>query len=195
MGIRFSFSNHTVYETRMVQALSEQVEISTVRPGCPATIWRHLDGPEDDSSGIGTRIVRSGTEIHRFGTAGVHGGNFVNFTLKKTRREGAPTVLLVRNLQPRLQPFRQMAAAAARASAHRAQAWRQWRTGRTDSWSRRLRYLFKPMQMLDDKSVLLYDACLVSGFKAKRYFEPRGVPSHMDSLRLSLRVMIRRPRI
>jgi glycosyltransferase involved in cell wall biosynthesis len=48
--------------------------------------------------------------------------------------------------------------------------------GERISMSRRLRYQFKPMQMLDDKSVLLYDACLISGLKAKQYFEPRGVP-------------------
>ena len=32
------------------------------------------------------------------------------------------------------------------------------------------------MQMLEEQAVLLYDACLVSGLKTKRYFEPRGVP-------------------
>jgi glycosyltransferase involved in cell wall biosynthesis len=43
-------------------------------------------------------------------------------------------------------------------------------------WLRRLRYKFKPLQMLEAQAVLLYDACLVSGLNAKRYFEPRGVP-------------------
>ena len=48
--------------------------------------------------------------------------------------------------------------------------------GEKTPWLRRFRYKFKPMQMLEEQAVLLYDACLVSGLNAKRFFEPRGVP-------------------
>jgi glycosyltransferase involved in cell wall biosynthesis len=48
--------------------------------------------------------------------------------------------------------------------------------GEKISLSRRLRYKFKPMQMLEAQSVLMYDACLVSSLSSRRYFEPRGVP-------------------
>jgi glycosyltransferase involved in cell wall biosynthesis len=45
--------------------------------------------------------------------------------------------------------------------------------------SRRLRYLFKPMQMLEAQAVRLYeDGCLLSSVTSKKYFEPRGIPWH-----------------
>ncbi len=69
-----------------------------------------------------------------------------------------------------------MAAATTPASTDGALLGDSGGLGEKIPWSRRLRYQFKPMQMLEDQSVQLYDACLVSGLKAKRYFESRGVP-------------------
>ena len=44
-------------------------------------------------------------------------------------------------------------------------------------WSRRLRYKFKPMQMLEAEAVSLYeDGAILSSVSSKKYFEPRGIP-------------------
>ena len=164
----------SVYETRMVQALAAQVKISSVGL-LPAKIWGHLDGPKDDSGGLENELLlwdRKPELWHRWRSW----RKLRRFYLEKTRRDGVPDVLLVRNLQPvynhfvkwlRRQPGRPLIVLLLGDSGG---------LGEQISPSRRLRYQFKPMMLLDEESVLLYDACLVSGINAKRYFEPRGVP-------------------
>jgi glycosyltransferase involved in cell wall biosynthesis len=164
----------SVYEARLVQAFSQRVEISSVGL-LPAKLWGHLDEPKDDSSGVENELVlwdRNPALWHRW----ISWRKLRRYYLEKVQREGMPDVLLVRNLQHvfnyfvkwlRRQPRRPLIVLLLGDSGG---------LGERISISRRLRYKFKPMQMLDDESVLLYDACLVSGPKAKRYFEPRGVP-------------------
>jgi len=159
----------------MVQALSAKVKISTIGL-LPAKIWGHLDGQKDDSSGLDNDLLlwdRKPELWHRWRSW----RKLRQFYLEKTRRDGGTDVLLVRNLQPvynhfvkwlRQQPNRPLIVLLLGDSGG---------LGEKISLARRLRYKFKPMMMLDDESVLLYDACLVSGINAKRYFEPRGVPT------------------
>lgn len=164
----------SVYETKMVQALSKSVEVSTVGL-LHQKIWGHLNDAKDDSIGLEHELLlwnRNPAFWHRWRSW----RRLRQFYLNKVRTSGMPDVLLVRNLQPvfnhfvkwlRHQPKRPLIVLLLGDSGG---------LGEQISQSRRWRYKFKPMQMLDDESVLLYDACLVSGLKAKKYFEPRGVP-------------------
>jgi glycosyltransferase involved in cell wall biosynthesis len=98
------------------------------------------------------------------------------FYLAKIAREGAPDILLVRNLSPvfnhfvrwlRRQKPRPCIVLVFADSA---------RLGHPVSLSRRARYAFKPMQMLDDQAILLYDACISYGIGTRPHFESRGIP-------------------
>ena len=87
----------SVYETRMVQALSQRVEIATVGL-LPAKIWRHLDEPRDDSCGLEHELLlwdRDPKLWHRW-----HSWRRLRrLYFEKTQQEGMPDVVLVRNLQ------------------------------------------------------------------------------------------------
>lgn len=163
-----------VYEIGMTQALSRRVAVSTVGL-VPDKLLGHWNGSKDASSGLEHELVlwdRKPELWHRWRSW----RKLRQFYLEKTQREGMPDVVLVRNLQPvfnyfvkwlRLQSERPLIVLLMGDSGGLGETIPPWR---------RFRYKFKPMQMLDDESVLLFDACLVSGLKAKRHFEPRGVP-------------------
>jgi len=156
----------------MAQALSRQVEIATVGL-LPAVIWGRLE-PKDNSLGLEHELLlwyrkpelwhywRSWQKLRRF-------------YLEKTQREGMPDVLLVRNLQPgynyfvkwlRRQHPRPVLVLVLADSG----------LGQPVSFFRRFRYLFKPMQTLEYKAVLWFDACMGVGIETRRYFKSRGVP-------------------
>ena len=168
------FVNGHEGEARLVQALSRLTEISTIGFGA-GKFWRSGLVPKDDSPGLKHELLlwdRKPELWHRWMSA----QKLRQFYLEKTRREGAPDVVLVRNLQPVYNQFVKWLRRQPKRPPIVLFLGDSGGLGERIPWSRRLRYKFKPMQMLDDESVLLYDASFVSGIKARRYFEPRGVP-------------------
>jgi glycosyltransferase involved in cell wall biosynthesis len=169
-----SFFTPHLSETRLVQELSRLADISTVGLLRGKT-WKQRREPKDDSPGLEHELVlwdRNPALWHRW----ISWRKLRRYYLDKTQREEMPDILLVRNLQHvfnyfvewlRQQPERPLIVLLLGDSGG---------LGEKVSSLRRFRYKFKPMQMLEEQAVLLYDACLVSGLKAKRYFEPRGVP-------------------
>ena len=92
------FVNGHEGEARLVQALSRLTEISTIGFGAGKFWWSGLV-PKDDSPGLKHELLlwdRKPELWHRWMSA----QKLRQFYLEKTRREGAPDVVLVRNLQP-----------------------------------------------------------------------------------------------
>ncbi|HEY1663612.1 MAG TPA: glycosyltransferase [Verrucomicrobiae bacterium] len=163
-----------VYEIAMTQAFAKRVDVSTVGLLNPK-LFGHWDGSKDASSGLEHELVlwdKNPALWHRWRSW----RDLRRYYLEKTQREGMPDIILARNLQHvfnrfakwlRQQPDRPLIVLLLGDSGG---------LGEKIPWSRRFRYHFKPLQMLDEQSVLLYDACLVSSLKTKHYFESRGVP-------------------
>ncbi len=161
-------------ETRMSQALSRLAEVSTV--GMQAReIFGKLE-PRDDSLGLEHELLlwdRRPELWHRWQSW----RQLRCFYLEKTARQGAPDVILVKNLGPvyncfvrwlrRQQPRPRIVLVLADAGT----------LGQKIPLVKRLRYAFKPMITLDEgKSMHWFDACISFSFDTRRYFEPRGVP-------------------
>lgn len=164
-------ASHTV-ETRMAEAMARQAQISTVSI-LPAIIWNKLE-PRDNSPGLELELAlwdRKPELWHRW----VSWRKLRQYYIEKTRREGMPDALLVYNFQApynrfiqwlRQQPSRPLIILVLADSG----------LGEPVPFSRRFRYWFKPMQVLEDEAVLWFDACLGFGVDTQRHFVPRGVP-------------------
>ena len=169
-----SFLTPHLSETLLVQGLSRLADVATVGL-LPGKSWPRRRMPKDDSPGLEHELVlwdRNPALWHRW----TSWRKLRRLYLEKSRRGEKPDVVVVRNLQHvfnhfvrwlRHQPDRPRIALLLGDSGG---------LGVDISPLRRFRYRFKPMQMMEDQAVLLYDACLVSGLQAKRFFEPRGVP-------------------
>ncbi|MGO8766949.1 MAG: hypothetical protein ACLQSR_17670, partial [Limisphaerales bacterium] len=169
-----SFLTPHLSETLLVGELSRRTDLSTVGL-LPGKSWKRHAAPKDNSPGVEHELVlwdRNPALWHRWDSW----RKFRRYYLEKAQRGEMPDVILVRNLQHVFnhfikwllrQPKRPLVVLLLGDSGGLGEAIPAWR---------RFRYKFKPMQMLEDEAILLYDACLVSGLKAKRFFEPRGVP-------------------
>ncbi len=159
-------------ETRMAQALAKHVTLSTVGL-LPARVWSQLE-PRDDSLGLEHRLLlwnrdpalwhqwRSWRQLRRF-------------YLDEVQRSGMPDIVLVRNLQHVFNHFvKWLRKQHPRPAIVLVLA--DSGLGQPVSLSRRLRYYFKPMQVLEEQAALWYDACLGFGLESQRHFKPRGVP-------------------
>jgi glycosyltransferase involved in cell wall biosynthesis len=156
----------------MAQALSRLAEISTVGLQ-PRELWGHLE-PKDDSFGLEHELLlweREPKLWHRW-----HSWRQLrHFYLEKKAREGAPDVLLVWNLTTVFNHFvRWLRQQCPRPLIVLVLA--DSGLGQPVPVSRRLRYYFKPMQVLEEQAALWYDACLGFGLESQRHFAPRGVP-------------------
>ncbi|HTV39938.1 MAG TPA: glycosyltransferase [Candidatus Sulfotelmatobacter sp.] len=161
-------------ETLLIQELSKLVEVSSVGL-LPGTAWHRTKEPKDDSPGLAHDVVlwdRNPALWHRW----VSWRKLRTYYLDKVQRGQMPDVLLVRNLQPVFNYFVKWVGRQQRRPIVVLLLGDSGGVGEKISSWRRFRYKFKPMQMLEEEAILLYDACLVSGLKAKRFFEPRGVP-------------------
>ena len=160
-------------ETRMAQALSRLAAISTVGLQ-PRELWGRLE-PKDDSFGLEHELLlweREPKLWHRWRLW----HQLRRYYLEKVAHEGMPDVLLVWNLTTVFNHFvRWLRQRHPRPVIVLVLA-DSGGLGQRIPLSRRLRYAFKPMQMLDDQAVFLYDACLSFGIATRRHFEPRGVP-------------------
>jgi glycosyltransferase involved in cell wall biosynthesis len=169
-----SFLTPHLAETCLVQELSQLADVASVGL-LPGKSWNRHSAPRDDSPGLEHDLVlwdRNPALWHRWNSW----RKLRRYYLEKVQQKGMPDVLLVRNLQPvfnhfvmwlRQQPKRPLIVLVLGDSGG---------LGEKIPAMRRFRYKFKPMSMLENDAVLLYDACLVSGLKAKRHFEPRKVP-------------------
>ncbi|MDE3066833.1 MAG: glycosyltransferase [Verrucomicrobiota bacterium] len=160
-------------ETRMAQALSQLAEVSTV-----GMIAREVFGrlePRDDSLGLEHKLLlwdRRPELWHRW-----HSWRRLRrFYLVRMARDGAPDVLLVKNLGSIYNCFvRWLRRQYPRPLIVLILA--DARLGQKIPLAKRLRYAFKPMVTLDEsKAILWFDACISFGIGTRRYFEPRGVP-------------------
>jgi glycosyltransferase involved in cell wall biosynthesis len=169
-----SFLTPHLGETLLAKELCRQAEISTVGL-LPGNFWRKFSEPKDDSPGLEHGLVlwdRNPAVWHRW----ISWRQLRRFYLEKTEREGMPDVVFVRNLQHVFNHFVKWLRRQPRRPLIVLWLGDSGGLGEKIPLLRRLRYYFKPMQMLEDQAVLLYDACVISGLTAKRYFEPRGVP-------------------
>jgi glycosyltransferase involved in cell wall biosynthesis len=161
-------------EVRLTQELSRLAEVSTVGL-LPGKMWKKRLEPKDDSDGLEHELIlwdRNPALWHRW-----HSWRKLRrLYLEKTQREGMPDVVLVRNLQHVFNHFVKWLQRQPRRPLTVLLLGDSGGLGESIPWFRRWRYQFKPMQMLEDRAVELFDACLVSGLKAGRYFESRGVP-------------------
>jgi glycosyltransferase involved in cell wall biosynthesis len=160
-------------ETRNVQALAKLAEISTVGL-LPEETFGRLE-PRDGSLGLEHELLlweRKPELWHRWRAW----RQLRRFYLEKVARTGMPDALLVRNLTPvfnhfvkwlRRQRVRPLIVLVLADSST---------LGKFVSLSRRIRYALKPMQPMDGRAILWYDACIAFGIGTRRYFEPRGIP-------------------
>jgi glycosyltransferase involved in cell wall biosynthesis len=161
-------------ETLLIEELAKLAEVSSIGM-LPGTAWHRTREPKDDSPGLAHDVVlwdRNPALWHRW----VSLRKLRRYYLDKVQQGQTPDVILVRNLQPVFNYFIKW---VRRQRRHPLIVLLLGDSGglgeKISSW-RRFRYKFKPMHMLEEDGVSLYDACLVSGLKAKRFFEPRGIP-------------------
>jgi glycosyltransferase involved in cell wall biosynthesis len=162
-------------EIFLMQKLSNFAEVSTVGL-ISGRLWEKRFEALDDTPGLEHELLlwdRNPALWHRWASW----RNLRNYYLAKVRQGKGPDVIVVRNLQHvfnyfvnwlRKQPGHPPIVLLLGDSGG---------LGEKFSWWRRFRYHFKPMQMLEDVSLLeMYDGAILSGISAKKYFEPRGVP-------------------
>ena len=169
-----SFLTPHLSETRLIQELSSFADVSSVGL-LPGKRWPQRKAPKDDSPGLNHELVlwsRNPALWHRW----ISWRKLRQLYLEKTRREGMPDVILVRDLQHVFNHFVKWLRRQVKRPLIVLMLGDSGGLGEQIPVSRRFRYKFTPMQMLEDRAVILYDACLVSGLGAKRFFEPRNVP-------------------
>jgi glycosyltransferase involved in cell wall biosynthesis len=161
-------------ETLLIQELSKLADVSSASL-LPGTAWHRTREPKDDSPGLAHDVLlwdRNPALWHRW----ISWRKLRTYYLDKVQRGQAPDILLVRNLQHVFNHFVKWVRRQKQRPIIVLLLGDSGGLGEKVSSWRRFRYKFKPMHMLEEEGVLLYDACLVSGLKAKRFFEPRGIP-------------------
>lgn len=157
----------------MAQALAKKTELSSVGL-LRKEIWGHLE-PRDGSLGLEHQLLiwdRKPEVWHRW----LSWHQLRAFYREYVKQNGVPDALLVRNLSTGVFNY------FVRWLRHQSQrpvivqVLADSGLGQPVSTSRRFRYLFKPMQFLEEHAVGWYDACLGFGIESRRHFEPRGVP-------------------
>ena len=158
----------------MIEALSRLASVSSV--GMMAReIFGKLE-PGDGSMGIEHELLlwdRRPEIWHRWRSW----RQLRRFYLEKTARDGLPDVVMMKNLGPAYNRF-------IRWLGHqRPRPLIVWlladagSLGRKISFSKRLRYAFKPMVTLDEtEAIPWFDACISFSLDTRQYFEPRGMP-------------------
>jgi glycosyltransferase involved in cell wall biosynthesis len=169
-----SFLTPHLSETRLIHELARLTDISSVGL-LPGSAWERTREPRDNSPGLEHDLVlwnRNPALWHRWSSW----RKLRRLYLEKTQQAGMPDVVLVRDLQHVFNYFVQWLRKQPRRPLIVLILGDSGGLGERIPRFRRLRYKFKPMQMLEDQAVPLYDACLISGLKARRYFDPRNVP-------------------
>jgi glycosyltransferase involved in cell wall biosynthesis len=159
-------------ETSMSQALNRVAEVISVGL-LPGNLWGKLE-PRDDSFGLEHALIlweRKPELWHRWRAW----RQLRDFYRKAARQNGIPDVVLVRNMTTDVfnwfvrwlhrQPRRPLI----------VQVLADGSVGKPVPLNRRLRYLLKPMQFLEEQTMEWYDGCLGFGIETRQYFEPHGV--------------------
>lgn len=158
----------------MWEKLSKLADVSTVG-FLHGKLWKRRFEPKDDAPGLEHELLlwdRNPALWHRW----ISWRNLRRYYMEKIQRDGMPDVLVVYNLQHVFNHFVKWLRRQPRRPLIVLRMGDSGGLGEKVPWSRRFRYHFKPMQMLEAQAVLMYDACLISSITTKRYFEPRGVP-------------------
>lgn len=161
-------------EVLLVEEMSKFADVSSVGL-LPGTAWHRTKESRDDSPGLAHDVVlwdRNPALWHRWNSL----RKLRAYYLNKAKMGQTPDIVLVRNLQPVFNYFVKWIRRQKQRPIIVLLLGDSGGLGEKISFWRRFRYKFKPMHMLEEASLVLYDACLVSGLKAKRFFEPRGVP-------------------
>ncbi|HEY1663615.1 MAG TPA: glycosyltransferase [Verrucomicrobiae bacterium] len=164
----------THFEAKLVEGLSQVADVSSVSM-LPPMLWKMWDKPRDNTPGLKLDLMlwdRYPALWHRWDSW----RKLRRYYLDKVERDGMPDALIFRNLQHVYNYFIKWLKRQPRRPLIILLLGDSGGLGEKIPAFRRFRYKFKPLQMLEDEALLLYDACLVSGLKAKRYFEPRKVP-------------------
>lgn len=160
-------------ETRMTQALSQTTELSSI-----TLLGGEVHGklePRDDSMGLEHELIlweRDPMLWHRWRSWRALREHY----LGKLARDGQPDIVLVRNLNPVFNRFvRWLRQQHPRPRIVLVFA-DSGTLGQKIPFSRRFRYAFKPMQVLDQDAIGWYDACISFGIGTRRYFDALGIP-------------------
>jgi len=157
------------------QKIARSADVSTVGL-LHGKLWDRRFEPGDGSPGLEHELVlwdRNPALWHRW----ISWRKLRRYYLEKVRCGEMPDAVVVCNLQHvynhfvqwlRRQPLRPLIV---------LQICDSGGLGEKVPFSRRLRYLFKPMQMHEAQAVSMYeDGCILSSVTSKKYFEPRGIP-------------------
>lgn len=171
-------SNHRYCgEVFLWQKLSELADVSTVSL-LHHLFWEKRFEPRDETPGLNHELIiwdRNPALWHRW----ISWRQLRAFYLKKIEQGKMPDAIVVCNLQHVFNHFVKWLRRQPRRPLIVLQICDSGGLGEKSPLSRRLRYLFKPMQMLEAQSVKLYeDGCILSSVTSKKYFEPRGIPWH-----------------
>lgn len=162
------------YEARLVEGLRRLVDVSTVGL-LSKQVWNLLRQPKDNAPGMDHELVlwnRAPILWHHW----IARHKLRRYYLDKVQRGEKPDILIVRNLQHVFNDFVKWLRTQSDCPLIVLLLGDSGGLGEKIPALRRFRYKFKPMQMMEDKAVKLYDACLGSGLKSRRYFEEQGIP-------------------
>lgn len=159
----------------MWQKISEMADISAVSL-LHRTFWEKRFEPRDDTPGLDPELIlweRIPALWHRW----ISWRQLRAYYLKKVEEGQMPDAVVVCNLQHVYNHFVKWLRRQPKRPLIILQICDSGGLGEPISLYRRLRYLFKPMQMLEGVAVKLYeDGCILSSVTSKKYFEPRGIP-------------------
>ena len=158
----------------MTQALSRLADVSSI--GMMAReVYGKLE-PRDDSIGIEHELLlwdRRPEIWHRWRSW----RQLRNFYIERTKRQGPPDVILMKNLGP---AYNRFVLWLRRQNPRPLIVWvladSGW-LGKKIPFSKRFRSMFKPMVTVDEnQAVPWFDACISFSLGTQKHFEPRGVP-------------------
>jgi glycosyltransferase involved in cell wall biosynthesis len=162
-------------EVFLWQKLSELADVSTVSL-LHRTLWERRAEAKDETPGLDHELViwdRNPALWHRW----ISWRQLKAYYLQKVAQGQMPDAIVVCNLQHVFNHFVKWLRRQPKRPLIILQICDSGGLGEKIPLSRRLRYLVKPMQMLEAQAVNMYeDGCILSSVNSKKYFEPRGVP-------------------
>jgi glycosyltransferase involved in cell wall biosynthesis len=162
-------------ESRFIEALGQHLTLSTVGL-LPKEVFGRLE-PGDGSFGVEhSHLLWEGDpELwHRWRAW----RELRRFYLGECAAGRRPDAVMFRNLHPVFHRFARWLGTQPGHPARVLQLADSAMLGRPLRWTKRLRYTLKPFQVVDDRAILDYEACVSFGLETRRHFEPRGVPWH-----------------
>jgi glycosyltransferase involved in cell wall biosynthesis len=162
-------------EVFLWQHIAQMADVSSVGL-LHGSLWKKRFEQGDDSPGLEHDLVlwdRNPALWHRW----ISYRKLIHLYRDKVRRGEKPDVIVVCNLQHGFNYFVKWLRKQLDRPLIVLQICDSGGLGEKIPWSRRLRYKFKPMQMLEAQAVWMYeDGAILSSVTSKKYFEPRGVP-------------------